>query len=149
MKKFLVSHMDEMLHKQCEEVPFNNTEIITDLVDSFGGRDMVGLAAPQVGLGYTCCICKFSTGAEVLVNPRVEFLGDNIISTERCLSFPNIVCRVTRNNKVKITYFNSKWEKCEKILENLDACIAQHEIDHLSGITMLDKALSKQYKKVR
>lgn len=149
MKKFLVSHTDEILHQRCDEVPFNNTEIITDLVDSFKSCGMLGLAAPQLGMKYACCVCMLSTGLEVLINPEVEYLGNKIMSTERCLSFPNILCKVPRVDKIKVVYFNSKWEKCERILENLDACVVQHEYDHLCGITMLDRAVSKQYKKVR
>lgn len=148
MKQKLVGFNDEVLHSVAQEVPFNNTEIPQDVIDSFEGEKMLGLSAPQIGIPYRCSVCHFSTGVEVIINPELELEGDTtIISTERCLSFPNIECKIKRHTKVKLTYFNKSWNKCEKILEGLDAIIAQHEYDHLDGITMINRAIYKTFKR--
>lgn len=147
MSKKLVGFNDKVLHTKAEEVPFNNKEIPQEVLESFKVGEMAGLAAPQIGLGYRCSVCAFTTGVEVIINPIVELLGSEITSEERCLSFPNIVCWVKRNNKIKITYFNKDWNKCEKILQGRDAIIAQHEIDHLDGITMINRAFKKAFRR--
>ena len=108
---------------------------------------MIGLSAPQIGINLQCSLCLFSTGLEIVANPEIEYLGKEIPSMERCLSFPHIVCKVMRNDKVKLTYFDSKWNKKEAILTGLDALIAQHEYDHLQGVTMIKKAVTKQFKR--
>ena len=38
-------------------------------------------------------------------------------------------------------------ESSIKILEGLDAIIAQHEYDHLDGITMINRAIYKTFKR--
>lgn len=149
MIRQLVLHTDPVLRKKCEEVPFNNTDISQDVLDTFNTDTMLGLSAPQIGLPYRCSVCNFSTGKEVVINPKIEPIGDErIVSVERCLSFPNVVCKVRRFSQIKVEYFDGKWNKCEKILKGLDACVMQHEYDHLDGFTMMDKAFSKTYKKV-
>ena len=148
MKRDLVMHTDPVLRTKCQEVPFNDKDIPQDVLDTFDSQFMLGLSAPQIGLPYRCSVCNFSTGKEVVINPKVEPLNDiTIVSTERCLSFPNIVCKVKRFSQIKVSYFDGKWNKCEKLLTGLDACIMQHEYDHLEGSTMMDKAFSKTYKR--
>ena len=150
MKRRLVSSNDEILQQKCQEVPYNDKVIAQDVLDSFDSRNMVGLSAPQIGLPYRCSVCYFREGKEVVINPTIEVVegSTTVISLERCLSFPNILCKVPRQNKIKLTYFDNQWNKCEKILEGLDAYIAQHECDHLDGVTMIKKAISKQFKRV-
>ena len=148
MKRDLVIHTDPVLRTKCQEVPFNNQEIPQDVLDSFDAGTMLGLSAPQIGLSYRCSICNFSTGVEVVINPTLEPIEEKrIVSTERCLSFPNVVCKVYRFAQVKVTYFDAKWNKCEKLLSGLDACIMQHEYDHLDGFTMMDKSFKKTYQR--
>ena len=148
MKRDLVLHTDKILREPCQEVPFNNAEIAQDVYDSFNANYMVGLSAPQIGLPYRCSACLFTTGLEVIINPKIEVIGeDKTTSTERCVSFPNVVCQIKRAAKVKLTYYNNKWESCEKILEGFNAIVAQHECDHLDGIVMMDKAFKKTYKR--
>ena len=147
MKRNLVPHHDEILQQKCDPVDFNNTEVMQDLMDSFKVGTMLGLSAPQIGIKLQCSLCLFSTGLEVVANPQIELLGKEIPSMERCLSFPNILCKVMRSDKVKLTYFDSQWNKKEVILTGLDALVAQHEYDHLQGETMIKKAVSKQFKR--
>lgn len=147
MKKRLVSFTDKVLHTKCEEVPYNDKNIAQDVLDSFVQGSMLGLSAPQIGLPYQCSVCQFSDGIEVVINPTIEYLGKEVNSTERCLSYPNFLCVVKRNDKIKLKYYNNKWQKCERVLEGLEAAIAQHEYDHLQGITMMDKAIKKSFKR--
>lgn len=147
MRKSLVSFTDEVLHNKCKKVPYNDKEIVQTVLDSFASKVMLGLSAPQIGLPYQCAVCQFEDGLEVVCNPEIEYLGNEILSTERCMSFPNFVCKVARYDKVRLKYYNQHWQLCERVLEGLEACIAQHEYDHLQGVTMMDKAIKKAFKR--
>ena len=148
MIRKLVLHTDKILREPCKEVAFNDRDIPQDVLDSFDAKSMVGLSAPQIGLPYRCSVCLFDTGIEVIINPVLEVQGEEqIVSTERCVSFPNVLCKIKRASTIKLSYYNNKWERCEKILTGYNAIVAQHECDHLDGIVMMDKAFYKTYKK--
>lgn len=147
MRKGLISFTDEVLHNKCKEVPYNDKEIMETVSDSFIREQMLGLAAPQIGLPYQCAICYFEGGLEIVCNPEIEYLGNEVVSTERCMSYPNFVCKVKRFDKVRLKYYNQQWQLCDRILEGLDALIAQHEYDHLHGITVMDKAFKKSLRR--
>ena len=62
---------------------------------------------------------------------------------EGCLSVPEQTCEVLRPEKVIVEYQDLKG-KTQKIEADglLSKCL-QHEIDHLNGITILDKEQKK------
>lgn len=64
---------------------------------------------------------------------------------ETSLSFPGIVCKVERYNKIKVNYLSPQEAqlKNETVTLRNDAAFAfQAGLDQLNGINMLDKALS-------
>ena len=99
----------------------------------------VGLAANQIGINKRVCVVNVSRSI-ILINPEIVDAYGRIIYEEGCLSFPEklIVTERFRNVAVKASnyqrplYFGS---------ENMLECVCiQHEIDHLNGKTMFDRA---------
>ena len=148
MKRQLESFMSEKLRTKCEEVPEGNTEIGQDLLDSYDGTNLIGLAAPQVGLMYRACICLIDNEPTLMYNPTWTPMNeDKIVSTEACASLPNVICKVKRNSCVRVIYKDKDWKEVNNIVFGMNAIVVQHECDHLDGILMTKVAIDKTYKK--
>src|SRR5262249_17912856 len=80
---------------------------------------------------------------EVFVNPTLTFPSEAIESAwEGCLSFPELMVKVPRHDRVRVTYYDANGERKELELEGLPARVVQHEADHLDGILTIDRAAS-------
>lgn len=105
----------------------------------------IGLAAPQVGANIRVIVLNptgkrdFHSYAMCLINPSFIPLDGSETAQEGCLSIPEIYAPVTRTDRihVKATSINGVQTtfECNGILSR----IIQHEIDHLDGITFLDR----------
>lgn len=126
-------------------------DLIVDLCESVPEKDL-GLAAPQIGVLQRVFVANLSRGRYVFVNPRITFLGTDMLpSEEGCLSVPGVSRCVERVGRLEIDAdVILPWQISQqqviigsKIsgpmrLENLDACIVQHENDHLNGVLLTD-----------
>ena len=75
---------------------------------------------------------------------------------EGCLSFPGIYAPVKRSVEIKLRYQDLETTQHVVTLKNFVARVAQHEIDHLNGILLVDRmsrlkkiALSGQLKRMK
>jgi len=107
-------------------------------------NDAVGLAANQVGVDAAVCVVNVERPV-VLINPRITAKFGKSFFQEACLSFPgdyvltgrwtNIM--VVADNHIKGIDFS--FEKSA-----LECVCVQHEIDHLNGITMFERAVDME-----
>lgn len=114
-------------------------------------RKGIGLAAPQVGQSLRLILAKDGReeGATtfVLVNPQIiRYSKEMETAWEGCLSIPDpknglLYCQVNRPVRVVVTALNPKGEKVTIKAAELFARVLQHEIDHLEGILITDKAI--------
>jgi peptide deformylase len=102
----------------------------------------VGLAATQVGVVRRVFVLQPKPEDEprALVNPQIvdrseETLGDD----EGCLSLIGITLPVERALRVTIEAKDETGEDVRVELEEHAARVAQHELDHLDGILILDR----------
>ena len=58
---------------------------------------------------------------------------------EGCLSVPGMRGYVERPSKIKMEWFDQKWNFYSKIIEGFRAVVYQHECDHLDGIIYVDR----------
>ena len=103
----------------------------------------VGLAANQVGVLRRVFVIQEAEDAEprALVNPViVERSQDTETDDEGCLSMQGVVVGVERAERVRIDARDERGEPVELALEDLAARVAQHELDHLDGVLILDRA---------
>jgi peptide deformylase len=103
----------------------------------------VGLAAPQLGISQRLLVYRIGSEAPLiaLVNPELEWQSDDSETFEEgCLSIPSVAVDVDRPIHVRVRAKDERGE--ERIVEasGLEARVIQHEMDHLDGVLMLDRA---------
>ncbi|MDR1997755.1 MAG: peptide deformylase [Candidatus Margulisbacteria bacterium] len=104
----------------------------------------VGLAAPQVGRPLRMFVYDVSSDRNqpgVLINP--EIISHNNATAkniEGCLSCRGFEGLVERYTKVTVRAFNLDGKRATVKADGLLARVFQHEIDHLDGVIILDKA---------
>jgi peptide deformylase len=109
----------------------------------------VGLAATQLGVLRRLLV--FQAGADgepgAIVNPEVEWLSDETtIGEEGCLSLPRVSMDVERSLFARVSGFDAEGEPIVIEAAGLEARVLQHEIDHLDGVLILDRAPRAQRK---
>lgn len=112
----------------------------------------LGLAANQVGSNKRLFILKLNNDeVKEFVNPKFEELDGFFIrdTKESCLSIPNVIANLKcRKNKIGIRAKDSKGKEFYMELEGAEAITAQHEMDHLNGLTIFDR-MSKASRRVK
>lgn len=136
---------DEILKKKSREVEVIDDrikELIEDMVETMHKYDGVGLAAVQVGILKRIIVIDIydeNTPIVKLVNPvMVKQKGEKELE-EGCLSFPNKFAKVKRPTEVVVEGLNENGEKVRIKAKDLLAQALCHEIDHLNGITFVDR----------
>jgi peptide deformylase len=107
----------------------------------------VGLAANQIGRLNRVLVMRpgEEENALVLCNPRiVETSEEREAGPEGCLSIGEIEVEVERAVSLRVEAQDVRGEPVQLELEGLPARVAQHEIDHLDGILMLDRTTPEQ-----
>jgi|WetSurMetagenome_2_1015567.scaffolds.fasta_scaffold462390_1 peptide deformylase len=116
--------------------------LIFDMAKTMAAEKGVGLAAPQVGSDLRICTVQADGTAYVLVNPKIRSSSrKKDIFEEGCLSFPGEFFPVERPIKVKVQARDSDGKKIIIKADGLLARVLQHEIDHLDGILVIDRAI--------
>lgn len=116
-------------------------QLIADMTSALRAHDGLGLAAPQVGQNLRLCIAEVENEFFVLINPEIKnHSGKEIGMEEGCLSFPGKYLPVTRSEKVKVKALDTNGKKQVIRAKGLLARVLQHEIDHLNGILLVDRA---------
>jgi len=139
-------------------------KIATKLLNTIGkhGRDAIGLSANQIGINRQVCVINV-TSPLIFINPEIieTYTIDNSstlindIFIEGCLSFPGKYAHVKRAIGIKVNAlnlsepiifgaideedYNKKGLGHSNYPHMLECVTIQHEIDHLNGITMLDR----------
>ena len=123
-------------------------------------KDGIGLAANQVGIDASVAVVNVREPI-ILINPEVVDVWDEIPFYEGCLSFPKKGINTKRYKNIVVKteqedcdwYFSGapnpsdgkgSWEressnKQDEELRTLESVCVQHEIDHLNGMTVLDR----------
>jgi peptide deformylase len=107
------------------------------MIDAHG----VGLAATQVGVLQRLFV--FQVGDDdprVIVNPRITQSSTEVeTDDEGCLSLQRVLVPVERSVRVTIEGQDLDGDDVTLTLEEMSARVAQHELDHLDGVLILDR----------
>jgi peptide deformylase len=109
----------------------------------------VGLAATQLGILRRMLVFQAGPDAEptAVVNPEVEWLsGEIVVAEEGCLSLPRVSVDVERPLHARVGGLDTAGERIVLEASGLEARVLQHEIDHLDGVLILDRAPREQRK---
>jgi peptide deformylase len=102
----------------------------------------LGLAATQVGVLRRVFLFLPDPEEEAvaLVNPKlVEPSEERVSDEEGCLSLQGVVIPVERHERITVDATDPEGNDVRLELEGLPARIAQHELDHLDGVLILDR----------
>ena len=122
-------------------------------------KDGIGLAANQIGIDASVAVVNVREPL-ILINPVVKEQWEEIDYYEGCLSYPERGVKTKRYRNVIVQteqeesgwYFSGNettqevkgtWEQESKEQDQeqrlLEAICVQHEIDHLNGLTIMDR----------
>lgn len=102
------------------------------------------IAAPQIGL-MKRIIC-FNVDEQItLINPVIHNKSNEKIELwDDCMSFPDLLVKVSRYKKCSITFMTLDWKEVRWDLEDDLSELFQHEYDHLDGILATERAIDKR-----
>src|SRR5438874_763733 len=109
----------------------------------------VGLAATQLGVMHRVLVYQLGRDAPLaaLVNPEIEWSGDERETLEEgCLSLPGIHVDVERPVHVRVRATDEHGDEIGIEASGLEARVIQHEVDHLDGVLILDRATREERK---
>ncbi len=166
MKKVIDCNKEKnpLINKKLKEVTVEEgLEIAKILLETLNERqDGVGLAANQVGIDAAVAVVNVREPI-ILINPKIIQAWGEIPYYEGCLSFKGKAVNTKRHENIIVTsaqqegkmYFSGaenpsdgkgSWEETKKKNEDrdirlLESVCVQHEIDHLNGMTIMDRQM--------
>jgi peptide deformylase len=106
--------------------------------------DGIGLAANQVGIDASVAVVNVKEPI-VLINPKIVKKEEEVRYYEGCLSFPKKGCHTKRYKTIEVEVDNIESNMTfgagDTELDLLESVCVQHEIDHLNGMRILDRAM--------
>lgn len=151
---------DEVLFKPANRVrEFGPTlhKLLDDMLETMRDAPGVGLAAPQVGIGLRVALIEYPEDEEdpdntrrvyEIINPEVIKQKGSDSGQEGCLSIPGLAADVDRPTYVLLKAQDRNGKEIRIKAYDWLARIFLHEIDHLHGVLMTDKA-TQIYKLVK
>ena len=163
-----LKHDNPLINKKLKEVSVEEGRTIaTELFQILNKRgDGIGLAANQVGIDAQVAVVNVIEPL-VLINPKIISKENEINYYEGCLSFPKKGVNTKRYETIEVTSANvegsmlfsgvetgetgkGSWEDKQKNDDNrnmrlLESICVQHEIDHLNGVTIMDRKIETSY----
>ncbi len=128
-------------------------KLIDDLLVTVSDANGVGIAAPQVGVGYRIFIVASRPNLRypyaplmeptAMINPLIVDHSDEIVKDwEGCLSVPGIRGLVPRFRAIAVEYTDRYGNLQKQEFTDFVARIFQHEYDHFEGLVFLDRIQS-------
>jgi threonine dehydratase/peptide deformylase len=100
------------------------------------------ISAPQIGLARRIIAMDLGAGPFVLIDPEIRWRSDETLPVwDDCLSVPDRLVRVRRHRSISLRYCDHAFRVREWARLPFDLSeLVQHEIDHLDGVLMVDRA---------
>jgi peptide deformylase len=136
---------DPVLRLQAQEIDdFDGdlAQLVERMIRVMRDARGVGLAANQVGILRRVFVIQADEESEprALVNPVIVELSDELDEDdEGCLSMQGVVVPVERAVSIRVDARDADGNPVTLELEGLPARVAQHELDHLDGVLILDR----------
>ncbi len=117
-------------------------EIITELEESLDLKKGIGLCAVQIGIAKRVSIIRIKDFKLDLINPTILEKDQRFrVKREGCLSLPGLYIDTARYQYVT---FENGFDKKRYMADGLQSVAIQHEIDHMNGLTILDRKWRKR-----
>ena len=126
---------EAFLAQKAEPATADDLGIAQDLLDTLiAHKDgCVGMAANMIGVNKRIIACFFGPFPVLMINPEITRKFGPYTAEEGCLSLEGK--RVAKRFKhIEVTYLDENFAKQRQKLDDFNAQIVQHEIDHCNGI---------------
>jgi peptide deformylase len=154
------TYPDAVLKKLAKPVPGVDDEVrrlMDDMFDTMHESNGIGLAAPQVGVSERVIVVDVSHTSEdapppvALANPEVVAAEGEVEFEEGCLSLPGFLTKVKRSSEITVKALDREGKAVTIEAGGIFAIALQHEMDHLDGTLILDRAsgLKREFYKKR
>lgn len=123
------------------------SQLIDDMFATVTAQDLIGMAASQIGVIKQLFVIYFKEAGEtygplVMINPTIEMSEGEFMSREGSPCISGIVADVPRATNVICSGLDRHGKKqCIDATGLLAICI-QHEMDHLVGKLITDRAIA-------
>lgn len=143
---------EKILFKPTQHVRSFGPELHTlldNMIETMHHANGAGLAAPQVGVGQRITVLEHPEDEDdpentlrtyELINPKILKARGSDVAQEGCLSIPGVAADVERATQVTVRAQDRHGKEFRLKAYGWLARIIQHEVDHLDGKIMLDKA---------
>ena len=147
----VVLYPAEVLRMRCADfgvVSAETRDLAAELRASLSATAGIGLAAPQIGVASRMVLVRADPktragGGLVMIDPVIVGSSEEVtLMMEGCLSLPGQRLPVARPAKVIVEYMSETGRIRTVEFDGLAAKCAQHEIDHLDGVLILDRSVS-------
>lgn len=134
-----------------ERVDASVLSLVQDLNDTMASHERcVGLSAPQIGVLERVVILNVeghpkateNHGFLTLIDPIINTHSGSELGREGCLSIPSFTVDVIRWQQIELRALGIDGEEKTFSTSGFEARVIQHEIDHLDGVLILDRAAS-------
>lgn len=150
----VIAHPSPTLKQRAEEVDVASDtglrELARMMAECMYDASGIGLAATQLGVLKRVIIYDMGDEEPQLValcNPVVSSRSEDCeTDDEGCLSFPGISVPVERSRLVVCEAQSLNGTSVRIEAEGLHARLLQHEIDHLDGVLIIDRATPEERK---
>ncbi|MBN1897239.1 MAG: peptide deformylase [Spirochaetes bacterium] len=162
-KKKIITYGDNKLWKPSEQIKnidHRINRLIQDMFDTLNDHKGIGLAAIQIGIPKRIIVIDTSTVDQddfnikkplkiAIINPEITETSEREeIKDEGCLSVPGISAPVKRYFTICIKGWTIEEKEIKLKLFDLNARVAQHEIDHINGCLFVEKIDKEIYKNI-
>ena len=143
----LVIYPDAILKTRCSDILTIDqalVDLVRDMSETMYASNGIGLAAPQVAKNIRLMILDVEPerGGEArmhFINPVIVESHGKTSYEEGCLSFPGLSAEVRRKDQVHIKAYDVQGHEIDLEADGLLSICIQHELDHLNGITFVDR----------
>lgn len=102
------------------------------------------IAAPQLGIMKRLIYMNIDKPV-VFINPELTGLSDEKFELwDDCMSFPNLLVRVSRHVSLTINYLDENWQPRQWHMTGSLSELLQHEYDHLNGVLCTMRAINEK-----
>lgn len=161
MNKLKIVTNKKFLHQKSKKIKkFDKKleQLACDMIEIMKEKDGVGLSAVQIGKLIKMTVVEYnpqkmdkeyinelkaydSIPLTIIVNPKITFYSkEKYIADEGCLSLPETILPISRSNEIHVLAYDLKGNRIKIRAKNFFARVLQHEIDHLEGILITDRA---------
>ncbi len=135
--------VDDILASDCQA-------LISEMIDTVEQASGVGIAAPQIYKSLRIFIMSSKPNPRypdaplmpitAIINPEIIHASSEMEKGwEGCLSVPSMRGFVPRHKKISVRYHDQQGQVQETEFNGFLARIFQHELDHLDGLTFIDR----------